>query len=298
MSGCALQLILYLILPSIYLPTDTTSYGTHGPVDEWVRVNKCVLVIAMLKRKFPFKGGKGRGHPKRARTGVAGNKSWFSSGGSSKRLAQGRPTQVKVPGNIGLAERAFVKLKTTFQGSFTSTSGAFSTARVLNLNSVLDPLGSLSALASMGSVQWFAMYHRYRVHAFKVVLHFTPPVAGSPPYMVAMHPSSTTQTAPTTMEIANGQPLSVYGVANGGTSSYPLLLSMYTTIARVFGQSKLSIAADDTYSALVTANPGQLAVLNLSFQSLDVATTATSALFGIELTQWVEFYQPKLLTTA
>jgi len=247
------------------------------------------------KRKASGKGS--QVGAKRARLG-ASRKGWYSVGGSTRRFTQGRPSQVRIPGNIGIAQRAFVKLKSHVIGGFTSTSGAVSvTEDMLKLNSCADPLGTLGSITSVGSTQWFAAYQRYRVHAAKVKITFANPTADSGPFHFAMFPHSATQTVPTTMAQMVGQPYSRHGVMNHGGSD-PKVLSFYVTMAQVFGQSKEAIAADDTYSALVSASPSQVAVCTAALQTLDGSSNITLALFAVELTQWVEFYQPKLLDSA
>jgi len=172
------------------------------------------------------------------------------------------------------------------------------TEDMLKLNSCADPLGTLGSITSVGSTQWFAAYQRYRVHAAKVKITFTNPQAGgSSASHFAMFPHSATQTVPTTMAQMVGQPYSRHGVF-GYPGSPPVVLEFYVTMAQVFGQSKQAIAADDTYSALVSASPSQVAVCTAALQALDATTTVTLALFAVELTQWVEFYQPKLLDSA
>lgn len=247
----------------------------------------------MPKRKGSKKGP--QGGFKRRRLGPVGNKSWFHSGGSTKGNIGGRPSQVFVPGTLGVAGRAFVKLKTHYWGSFTSASGAFTTARIANINSIVDPAGTLASIKPSGYTQWSGMYHSYIVHAAKVLLKMHRASADAVGMTMAMSPCSATQTAPTTIYDAVGQPFAKNVLIAEGSSAEVAYMSVYVTIGQVVGQDKKTIAYDDTFAALVTNNPATLCCMNVSGQSVDATTTGTVE-FQVEITQWVEFFGPKLLT--
>jgi len=247
----------------------------------------------MPKRKGSKKGR--QGGFKRRRLGPAGNKSWFHSGGSTKGNIGGRPSQVFVPGTVGVAGRAFVKLKTHYWGSFVSTSGAFTTARISKINSIFDPAGTLASIKPSGYTQWAGMYHSYIVHACKVFMKMHRATNDAVGMTICMAPSSGTQTAPTTMYDAIGQPFAKNILIAEGPSAEVQYLSVYTSIGQVIGQDKKTIAYDDTFAALVTADPATLCHMNVSAQSIDATNTGTIE-FQVEITQWVEFFGPKLLT--
>lgn len=246
------------------------------------------------KRKASRKRSQGRS-TKRLRAGVVGNKSWFHSGGSTRGNIGGRPSQVFVPGTIGVAGRAFVKLRTMYWGSYTSTSGAFTTARIAKINSIFDPTGTLGSIKPSGYTQWAAMYHSYIVHACKVELQLHRGTGDVVASTVVMAPSSGTQTAPTTIYDAAGQPFARHITIPEGSSTEMSKMFVYTSIGQVIGQDKKTIAYDDTFAALVTADPATLCHMNVSMQSIDAATTSVVE-FAVFITQWVEFFGPKLLT--
>lgn len=247
----------------------------------------------MPKRKSSSKGSKKGG--KRRRPNVVGNKSWFHSGGSTRGNIGGRPSEVFVPGTVGVAGRAFVKLRTHYWGSYTSTSGAFTTARISKINSILDPAGTLGSIRPSGYTQWASMYHSYIVHACKVELQLHRGTGDLVASTVIMAPSSGSQTAPTTIYDAAGQPFARHITVPEGTSTEMSKMFVYTTIGQVIGQDKKTIAYDDTFAALVSADPATLCHMNVSMQSIDAATTSVVE-FGVFITQWVEFFGPKLLT--
>lgn len=250
----------------------------------------------MLKRKFygSQKGGKA----KRARyqgSGMASNRSWFSRGGSSRGNPVGRPTQVRIPGTVGVAGRTFVKLSTHYWGSITSTAGAFSTFRIAKLNSVTDPTGTLSSIKAIGYTQWAGMYHSYLVHSCKVKLDIHRATNDTVGMSAGMYPSTDLQTAATTAYDAMGQPFAVKTLIAEGTSSQTKSISKWVTIAQVCGVSKEIVGIDSTFASQVGSSPATGCSMNVWAQTIDASTTGTIE-FQIQITQWVEFFGPKLLT--
>lgn len=251
----------------------------------------------MLKRKSSSKGGKG-GNKRRKTSYLGASSPWFTSGGSSSYGLRGRPSQVRVPGNIGVAGRAFVKLKTTYTASFTSTSGAFTTFRIAKLNSVFDPTGTLTSITAVGSTQWNAQYHSYVVHGFALKLTFPSASSQVSGFMLGAHPCANLQTAPSNFYEAAGQPFAKTMVQGEGTSSTPRSIRWpYMSIGQVIGQPKQTIAYDATFAAQVTADPATLVVMQVWMQALDLASTAFCEGI-IEITQYVEYFGPKLVTSA
>lgn len=245
------------------------------------------------KRKFPFarKGG-----PRRKKGSASGGKSWFLPGGSQRSFTAGRPTQLVLHGNIGIPSRIFVKLRTSWHAQAASTSGAFATAKFCKLNSIIDPTGTLTTIQPVGYPFYFAGWQEYTVHAAKLTI-VGQVSAGAVPQEVVIAPASNTASVPADMNTAKGQPYARQMLPGLTGTAGPYRVSCYVTMGQVLGQSKADIQSDNTFSALVTADPSSLVVMNGSFQSADLSTTTTLT-YTFDLIQWVEFFNRKLVAAA
>lgn len=242
-----------------------------------------------LKRKSSKKGSR-KGFKKRFK-GDGKGFGYGPVGGSrfSGKRAKGRPTQAVVPGPLGGPDRIFVKLRKFGRGTLTSgASGAFAVSPIY-ANDCKDPFGTLGAGGPAGFSYYCGnadgQYLAYCVHSFKFDLTFTQP-SGSTGTVVALHPCPNSQAAPTSMEAVMGGARSVYTLAAAGTQVHKL--SLYCTVAEVYGQTKQTVAIDDSFAALYNATPSS--EVRVDVCTADTSATQQSLPFTFVLTQYVEFF--------
>jgi len=83
-----------------------------------------------------------------------------------------------------------------------------------------------------------------------------------------------------------GSHRAVYTLAAAGTQVHTL--SLYCTVAEVYGQTKQTVAIDDTFSALHNATP--TSEVRVDVCCIDTVATQQSLPFTFELTQYIEFF--------
>lgn len=258
--------------------------------------NPCVFSDHMYGRKRrygsgSYKGGHQGRYTKRRR--VVGNKSWLRSGGSSGRSLRGGPSQISIPATIGIPGRTFVKLRTCYNSTLTSTSGVFATGVQVKMNSIFDPAGTVGAITATGYTNWANLYQSYIVHSCSVRITLAANTGTAPPMMVCIYPKANSTTTSASMTEARGQPWAKY-VQTAPTMGVPAKVGFFVTMAQTAGQSKQTIATDDSFAALIGADPASLLVTSLCIQTLDQATTA-SIFATYDVIQYVEFFNAKKL---
>lgn len=233
----------------------------------------------MLKRKQG--STKGRSWSKRRK--VASGFSYMPGGGAAwGQRSRGRTTQAIQPA-IFTAGRNFVKLRTRFGLALTSTSGAFATSRSPYFNSIKDPAGAASGVVAAGEPQWKKLYQSYQVQAVSGVITFIN--NNTVPMSVGYVAEPYVTVAPTTFPELAGRPFSRTGVISGSTGGPSVVRMPFRyTMAQLVGDYKISVAVDNTYSALMGSDPATLIVGDICAQSTDSSSTG-GCLCIVELTQ-------------
>lgn len=262
----------------------------------------------------PKKGTKRKASGKGRRGGFKKRRGFGSSGGSSYASPFG-PTAVQYGGGKGITDQAILyktigvpgriclKLRTTYSGSLTSTLGAYSEGNMAKLNSCFDPAGAQGAIKCGGYYSWFGtgptnedgVYSSYIVTASKIRVWFNAATANTVPVNIGLRFTNNLTAFASSFNGFSGNPQVVQtcvGLPAGGQGQK--MLSQYATTAQTLCDSMASVSYDDTFAALMNADPATLALCQVAIQSTDAAST-TTLLYRTELTQWVCLFGRKSL---
>jgi len=253
-----------------------------------------------------WKGGK-RGFKKRRGFGSSGGIRAITSpfGPSSVQFGAGKgiTDQAILYKTTGIPGRLGLKFRTSYSGTLTSTNGAFTNGGLASINSLFDPANASGAILAGGHANWFGasgsssdgLYRLYIVTAAKIRIQLFPGTANTIPVNFGIRFLPTGQQAAASanafMANRNAKQISVPSLNSGAAGK--TFLSNYATIAECASDSMASVAYDDTYSAISTANPSSLIVCDYFIQSLDAATT-TTLYYRVELIQWAMLFEPKV----
>lgn len=254
--------------------------------------------IGMLKRKSrsSSKGSKGGKRRK-----LAGGRYWSLRSGTYRGRQGSFLTDQTGPHyshfNSG---RAFVKFRTNGVYSISSTSGAFSGAKIIKLNSLFDPLGTLGSVKAQGYDQWLGsvnqngLYQSYQVQAYWVKL--TVLNNNIVPFCFATVPEANSTGSATTMSQLIGRRMAKLfdlGYSTGAGSVKSMVQK--GRISQVVGDIPDSVLIDATYSANAGSDPATTVVLFAAGQSTDTTTTG-GAFVRIELVQYAMLFGPNVPT--
>jgi len=260
-----------------------------------------VLIISSLgmwKRKSGSSGKGGKGGKRRK---LAGGRYWSLRSGTYRR-GQGSFLTDQAGPHYSLfnAGRQFVKFRTNGVYSLSSTSGAFSGAKIIKLNSLVDPLGTLGSVKAQGYDQWLGsvnqngIYQSYQVQAYWVKL--TVLQNNIVPFTFGTVPEANSTGSATTMSQLMGRRMSKVidlGYSTGAGSVKSMVQK--GSIAQVVGDIKDSVLIDATYSANAGSDPATTVVLFACGQSSD--TTTTGGVFvRIQLIQYAMLFGPNVPT--
>lgn len=256
-----------------------------------------------------WKGSKG-GFKKRKGFGSGGGIRAISSpfGPSSVQFGAGKgiTDQAVLYKTVGVPGRIALKLRTSYSGTLTSTSGAFTTGGIAIPNSCFDPAGAQGSIRAGGFTSWMGttptstdgLYMYYAVTAFKLRLWIQGTTSTTISTNVGIRfLDASAQAAASSSDFMAG-PLSRQTVVAQVSTGYgnQKVLSLYATTAQVASDVMASVAFDNTYAALSNANPASQCNADYFIQSTDASTT-TAVQYRAELTQWVVLFGRKTLLT-
>lgn len=207
------------------------------------------------------------------------------SSGIRKRRARRAAKQVMVNRALQpIPQRYIAKMKY----AETITTSALGTYE-FNLNSIFDPNRTGLGHQPYGHDTFQTLYNRYRVISCGWRIHFMAQTT-STPITVTSFPGNEVVSFATGAE-AKENPRTRYITQNPGAGSTVLKGKQY--IPSLVGRNKAQYMADDRYQALMGANPGELAILNIgTYNNGDVAAATT---LQVLLEYTVEFFDIKHL---
>lgn len=179
------------------------------------------------------------------------------------------------------ASRFITRMKFSQIALFSTTNGY---TQVMNLNSVYDPNRTGIGHQPYGFDQLSAIYNRYRVIACSYVVHA---YNGTTPIRFGVLPSNEIPAIGDMNEVCEN-PRSRFAIQlpNGSTQAVKGSVS----IPALMGRTKAQYMADDRFQAAVTANPAELALLNIYAQSLANVNVDVNVTVTLQYT--VEFFDP------
>lgn len=181
--------------------------------------------------------------------------------------------------------RFITKMKYSEYVDTTALTGQYT----FNLNSVFDPNRTGFGHQPYGFDTLSTLYNRYRV----VSCGWRIQMAGdaSSAFILSAIPGNEV-IAPLTLSEARENPRAKYIQQNPGSTA--LTLSGKCFIPSLMGRTTAQYMADDRYSAIVSANPAEFAILNL--MTVNTADVVVSTKLNVLLEYTVEWFDIKHLS--
>lgn len=176
-----------------------------------------------------------------------------------------------------IPQRYITKMKYSADVS-TNASGQY----LFNLNSTFDPDRTGIGHQPYGRDQLAGLYNRYRVIACG--WRITAPSSSTVVQLGALPANEAVAT--TTMDYYRENPRAKYFCQNPGGQA--LVLSGKVYLPSLMGRTKAQYMADDRYQALASADPSELAVLNIF--TANSGGTALTAPINVLLEYTVEWF--------
>lgn len=246
----------------------------------------------MPKRKYGYKRGSTKGKKRRRVVSRKKRSTRTSFGKTPAKRAS--ITTIRSP--TGLGDLLRVKLRYVEQTTFTGTAGVQAYVTVM-ANSCFDPNSTGTGHQPYFFDQWKSLYLRYRVLGasikWRVWQNGSLSTIAQANYKVVC--VATTQPTALVAQTINGgawkeQPYSKESMI-GGTKAYTSGFMNMSTQKIWATNNQEAIIAEDSYSALTTANPAAPWYFVLGMQVVD-GTQNWGAFVEWELTQWVQFEEP------
>lgn len=271
----------------------------------------CCVVYVMFrkkgtKRRWSSKDGSSRKGGFKRRKGYGPSRGPFLTGPFGPAASQfgagkGITDQAILYKTLGVPGRIALKLRSSYSGVLTSTSGGFNHSDSLAyINSVNDPAGTVGSIKPAGYVNWFGtnsgtgdgVYTSYIVTAARMKLHCFAAAANTVPVNVGIRFKTATALAPASSNEFQGNSLSRCSTVGLPGAKGEVTLILYATVAQVASESMATVAIDDSFASLSDANPASLLHCAVFSQSTDASST-TNVLYRAELTQWVVMFGRK-----
>lgn len=221
--------------------------------------------------------------------------------GGRKYIKRKMKAQTRTVGTF-MPDRYFTKLKYSYFRVVSDSPASDGTKGVIEFrgNSLYDPDDSVGTgqAQPLGFDQLVQFYSRYRVYASKIYVKMHSLAAtGTTPYYLAIVPrlrDGSILTSPS-IEVISEQPYSKYITRNQYDSNRGIKSIMST--AKIFGVPKVSVKADDAYSAIVSGNPVLGWLWSINYGTLNSSLNITPVQYSMEIkiTYYAEFYERKNL---
>lgn len=211
-----------------------------------------------------------------------------------KRYAGRRRAPRTVTVNRALApysQRYITKLKYNENFTMPAAVGGLQTYS-FNLNSLFDPNRVAGGHQPYGFDQLATVYNRYRV----ISCSYTIKCISSTQTVNLVALPANQAVFPAFAGAAMESPRAKFITQNPGGNLKTLWGRTY--IPSLMGRNKSQYMADDNYQAQVTADPAELAVLNIFTQGINDSATDPACLLSITLEYTAEFFDVKQLAAS
>lgn len=185
---------------------------------------------------------------------------------------------------LGIPRYRFAKL--SYCDVNTATVAATSYTGWGYQSSLFDPYVSVGGHQPMFFDQYAAMYRRYTVMGIAYSLEAVTDQSTNGPLFVTITPSSVGASS-TSISIARERAGTKEVVVSHG---YKGRVKGYVSVAKVLGVDRRKLLTDDQYSALISANPVQLAYL--TFQVFNQTAANITIYLSVRMTYYCRFYDP------
>lgn len=173
--------------------------------------------------------------------------------------------------------------------SLSSGNGLLGTQQAFRLNSVYDPDYTGAGHQPYGFDQMSPLYNNYRVDKVKFELVFTTPGGGSDMLCVAtVAPNTSSGLTGGALYTVQERPDGIWGVCSSSGDRRCVLRGDFD-LHTVCGVPKSKYISEDNFSAAVTTNPNQVALLSVNAGCVD-GTNAESIQCMLVITYDVVFF--------
>lgn len=205
----------------------------------------------------------------------------------SRKSGYSRKIFRRIPRSIplGVQKYKFAKLSYCDLESASVNTASYQTWAYQS--SLYDPYVAVGGHQPMFFDQYAAMYQRYTVMGIAYEVQACTDSSTNGPLIITVTPSGT-GSAPTSISIARERAGTKESITSHG---YQARIKGYISVAKMLGVDKRKLLTDDQYSALVSANPSQMAYLTL--QAWNSSGTAAIAVYiTMRLTYYCRFFDP------
>lgn len=193
----------------------------------------------------------------------------------------------RVPRSIplGVQKYRFAKLSYCDLDSASVSAGSYQTWAYQS--SLYDPYVAVGGHQPMFFDQYAAMYQRYTVMGIAYEVQACTDSATNGPLIITVTPSGV-GSSPTSISIARERAGTKESITSHG---YKGRIKGYISVAKMLGVDRRKLLTDDQYSALVSANPSQMAYLTLQAWNSS-GTSAIAVYITLRLTYYCRFFDP------
>ena len=204
-------------------------------------------------------------------------------------LTRKRMYRPKLYRSVGIPKQMFAKLNySTYENiSLAPTASSY---YQYNLNSLFDPEVKVGGTQPYYYDQYASLYQKYLVYGCKISVRLTVSSANANilfPTVVVAPFTGETPNWNTHMNMRNAIGAKWRQLVPGQSGT---TLTSYFNNASLAGVPKKVYTADDTYSALITANPSLVNRVEINVQNYDVSATVVVQV-QIKLTYYAKFFQ-------
>lgn len=193
--------------------------------------------------------------------------------------------RVPRPVAVGVSKYRFAKL--SYCDLCTGTVNTNDSLTFAYQSSLYDPYVATGGHQPMFFDQYASMYQRYTVMGIAYNLDITTDQFSTGPLFVTVTPSSV-GASPTTLSIARERP----GARETACAlGYRGRLKGYISVAKLLGVDRRKLLTDDQYSALITADPSQMAFMTIQAWNTS-ATAGIICYISLRLTYYCRFFDP------
>lgn len=204
-----------------------------------------------------------------------------------RRRIRRRRIARRVPRPVALGVSKYRYAKLSYCDLCTGTVNVGSYIAFPYQSSLYDPYVPVGGHQPMFFDQYAAMYQRYTVMGIAYSIDVNTDQSAAGPLFITVVPSSAS-TTPGSISVARERPGTKETTVSLGFRGK---LKGYVSVSKILGVDRRKLLTDDQYSALISANPDQMA--NLIFIAWNSSGTASIPVYmSIRLTYYCRFFDP------
>lgn len=186
---------------------------------------------------------------------------------------------------LGISKARFVKL--SYCDQLASAVGASSYQSWGYQSSLYDPYASVGGHQPMFFDQYSAMYRRYTVLGMAYDIQACTESTTNGPLVITVTPSNV-GSSPTSISMARERPGTKESIVSHG---YKGRVKGYISVAKMLGVDRRKLLTDDQYSALISADPSQMASFTVQAWN-NSSASGINIYLTLRITFYCRFFDP------